>query len=229
MEEVLPIRPLCFLEQMAIKEDSDELAVPKRLFEKWLDLFPPSMPMIVKVISIETEQTRYVCASSSGPDDAVYCPNWILENLGLTGDEHYVSICPYTDEIATATKICIKLLEEVENQDVRAAIEAYLDRFHVLEPGTTLTVPIDSKNILMYVERTEPAPLVALGGEVLVEFLEEPKLEPEQKLEPEPELITNVPILNSSSTITSTSTLTAEDIRLKRLQHFSKLAINGGQ
>jgi hypothetical protein len=223
-DTVLPIRPLCFLEHTPIVEGSDEVAIPKWLFESWLDLFPPSTPMIIAMKAIDTGIERHICVNGSGPDDAIYCPNWILESMGLGGEgEDYVTLLPYTGEIEAATKISIRLLADAGEQDVRAAVEAYLDRFHVLEPATMMTVPVGLLEVPMYVERTEPAPLVRLGGEVIVEFLEEEVAEPE----PESEMGSN----SSSSSSSSTSavieegekkSLTLEEIRLKRLAYLSK-------
>ena len=225
-DTVLPIRPLCFLEHTPIIEGSDEVAIPKWLFESWLDLFPPSTPMIIAMKAIDTGIERHVCVNGSGPDDAVYCPNWILESMGLGGEgEDYVTLLPYTGEIEAATKISIRLLADAGDQDVRAAVEAYLDRFHVLEPATMITVPVGFLEVPMYVERTEPAPLVRLGGEVIVEFLEElPEMD---------EMAEEVIESNSSSSSSSSSTsanieeeekkpLTFEEIRLKRLKYLSK-------
>ena len=228
-DTVLPIRPLCFLEHTPIIEGSDEVAIPKWLFESWLDLFPPSTPMIIAMKAIDTGIERYVCVNGSGPDDAVYCPNWILESMGLGGEgEDYVTLLPYTGEIEAATKISIRLLADAGDQDVRAAVEAYLDRFHVLEPATMITVPVGFLEVPMYVERTEPAPLVRLGGEVIVEFLEEEVPEMEEMAEE---------VIESNSSVSSSSSsaveeqgleekektpLTLEQIRLKRLAYLSK-------
>ena len=225
-DTVLPIRPLCFLEHAAVIESSDEIAIPKWLFESWLDLFPPSTPMLVTIKTVDTGIERYVCVNGAGPDDAVYCPNWILENLGLHGDdEEYITLVPYTGEIEAATKICIRLLGDAGDQDVRAAVEEYLDRFHVLEPATMMTVPVGHMDIHMYIERTEPTPLVRLGGEVVVEFLEEELAEPDAVMES-----------NSSSSASHTGEeegvpsntqeekkpLTLEEIRMKRLEYLTK-------
>lgn len=222
-DTVLPIRQLCFLEHTPIVEGSDEVAIPKWLFESWLDLFPPSTPMIITVRPIDTGIERYVCVNGSGPDDAVYCPTWILENLGLNGDEdEYVTLVPYTGEIEAATKISIRLLGDAGEQDVRTAVEEYLDRFHVLEPATMMTVPVGFLEVPMYIERTEPAPLVRLGGDVIVEFLEE------DLPEPEPDVESNS---NSSASHTgeegaivgnTSKPLTLEEIRLKRLEYLTK-------
>jgi len=222
-DTVLPIRQLCFLEHTPIIEGSDEVAIPKWLFESWLDLFPPSTPMIITMKAIDTGMERYACVNGSGPDDAIYCPNWILESMGLGGEgEDYVNLLPYTGEIEAATKISIRLLEDAGDQDVRAAVEAYLDRFHVLEPATMMTVPVGFLEVPMYIERTEPAPLVRLGGEVVVEFLEE------EVAEPEPDVESNS---NSSASHTgeegamvgnTSKPLTLEEIRLKRLEYLTK-------
>lgn len=82
----------------------------------------------------------------------------------------------------------------------------------------------------MYVERVEPAPLVRLGGEVIVEFLEEEVAEPDVEMES-----------NSSSSASHAveeqevqteqepeqeqeekKPLTLEEIRLKRLAYLTK-------
>ena len=229
-DTVLPIRPLCFLEISTVIEGSDEIAIPKWLFESWLDLFPPSTPMLVAIKAVDTGIERYVCVNGSGPDDAVYCPNWILDNLGLHGDgDDCVTLVPYTGEIEAATKICIRLLADAGDLDVREAVEEYLDRFHVLEPATMITIPVGYMEIPMYVERVEPAPLVRLGGEVIVEFLEEEVAEPDVEMES-----------NSSSSAShalqevqtekepeqeqeeNKKPLTLEEIRLKRLAYLTK-------
>jgi len=230
-DTILSIRQLCFLEVSTVIEASDEVVIPKWLFESWLDLYPPSTPMIIAIKTIDTGIERHVCVNGSGPDDAVYCPNWILENLGLNGDtDEYVTLVPYTAEIESATKISMRLLWDAGEQDVRAAVEEYLDTFHVLEPATMMTIPVGYLDIPMYVERTEPAPLVRLGGDVIVEFLEEEK-----------EVGEDVGMESNSSSSasyaveeqevqTETNTvedenkkpLTLEEIRLKRLAYLSK-------
>jgi hypothetical protein len=121
------------------------------------------------------------------------------------------------------------LLGDAGEQDVRAAVEAYLDRFHVLEPATMMTIPVGYLDIPMYVERTEPAPLVRLGGEVVVEFLEEEVAEMEDA---GMESNSNSNSNSSSSAshtgeegamVGNTSTpLTLEEIRLKRLEYLTK-------
>ena len=226
VDTVLPIRPLCFLEHTPIIEGSDEVAIPKWLFESWLDLFPPSTPMIIAMKAIDTGMERHVCVNGSGPDDAVYCPNWILESMGLGGEgEDYVNLAPYTGEIEAATKISIRLLADAGEQDVRAAVEAYLDRFHVLEPATMMTVPVGFLEVPMYVERTEPAPLVRLGGEVIVEFLEEEVPEMEEMAEEVIESNSSVSSSSSTSAVVEEeekTPLTLEQIRLKRLEYLSK-------
>ena len=225
-ETVLPIRPLCFLENPTVIEGSDEIVIPKWLFESWIDLFPPSTPMIITIKAIDTGIERYLCVNGSGPDDAVYCPNWILENMGLGGEaEEYVTLLPHTEEIETATKISIRLLGDAGSLDVRSAVESYIDRFHVLEAGTMLTVPVSEIEIPMFVERIEPSCLVRLGGEVIVEFLEEEEDEEDE----EEELMTAISnsvasACNSSSSEEEKKPLTAEEIRLRRLEFLTKQA-----
>lgn len=224
-DTVLPIRQLCFLEVSSVIEGSDEIVIPKWLFESWLDLFPPSTPMIIQMKAIDTGMERHVCVNGSGPDDAIYCPNWILESMGLSGDmDEYVTLLPYTGEIEAATKISIRLLGDPGEQDVRAAVEEYLDKFHVLEPATMMTIPVGYLEVPIYIERTEPAPLVRLGGEVVVEFLEEELAEEDDVgMESNSSSSSNA----SSSSVSHVSEedkkpLTLEEIRLKRLEYLSK-------
>ena len=214
-------------------EGSDEIVIPKWLFESWIDLFPPSTPMIITIKAIDTGMERYLCVNGSGPDDAVYCPNWILENMGLGGEaEEYVTLLPHTEEIETDTKISIRLLGDAGSLDVRSAVESYIDRFHVLEAGTMLTVPVSEIEIPMFVERIEPSCLVRLGGEVIVEFLEEEEDEDEDEEDEEKadeELMTAISnsvasACNSSSSEEEKKPLTAEEIRLRRLEFLTKQA-----
>ena len=240
-DTVLPIRPLCFLEHTPIVEGSDEIAIPKWLFEGWLDLFPPSTPMIIVMKAVDTGLERHVCVNGSGSDDAVYCPNWILENMGLGGEtDEYVTLLPFREEIEAATKISIRLLGDAGSLDVRTAVESYIDRFHVLEAGTMLTVPVSEIEIPMFVERIEPSCLVRLGGEVIVEFLEEEMMDEEDETADEDldeELMNAISnsVSNSSSSSCSPSLeeqeqeqekkpLTAEEIRLRRLEFLTKQA-----
>jgi hypothetical protein len=232
-DTILAIRQLCFLETSTVIEASDEVMIPKWLFEGWLDLYPPSTPMIITIKAIDTGIERYVCVNGSGPDDAVYCPNWILENLGLNGDtDEYVNLMPYTAEIESATKISIRLLWDAGEQDVRAAVEEYLDKFHVLEPATMMTIPVGYMDIPMYVERTEPAPLVRLGGDVIVEFLEEEKeVSEDAGMESNSSSSSSASYAVEEEVQTETNTveedenkkpLTLEEIRQKRLAYLSK-------
>ena len=234
-DTVLPIRPLCFLEHTPVIEGSDEIVIPKWLFEAWLDLFPPSTPMLVTIKTVDTGTERHVCVNGAGPDDAVYCPNWILDNLGLQGDgDDCVTLVPYTDEMESATKICIRLLGDAGDQDVREAVEQYLDRFHVLEPATMMTVPVGHMDIHMYVERVEPAPLVRLGGEVVVEFLEEEVAEPDVEMESnsnssssashavEEQEVQTEKVPEQEEEAEEKKPLTLEEIRLKRLEYLTK-------
>jgi hypothetical protein len=230
-DTVLAIRSLCFLEHTPIVEGSDEIAIPKWLFESWIDLFPPSTPMIISMRALDTGMERHVCVNGSGPDDAVYCPNWILENMGLGGEaDEYVTLLPFREEIEAATKISIRLLGDAGSLDVRSAVESYIDRFHVLEAGTMLTVPVSEIEIPMFVERIEPSCLVRLGGEVIVEFLEEEEADEETADEDLDEEMMNA-ISNSVSNSSSSSKeeqekkpLTAEEIRLRRLEFLTKQA-----
>jgi hypothetical protein len=98
-------------------------------------------------------------------------------------------------------------------------MEHYLDRFHTMEAGTMLSVPLEELGgyeICAIVEAVEPPGCVRLGGEVQLEFLEpeggipeHEKAAPEPEPEPEPEA--------SNTTVVP---LTAAQIREARLKRF---------
>jgi hypothetical protein len=55
--------------------------------------------------------------------------------------------------------------------DLRQLLETHLDMFHVLEEGTVLRIP--QEDLYATVVALEPAPRCRLGGEVVLEILEE--------------------------------------------------------
>lgn len=174
-DKVLPIRSLIFLDQQAIQERGDEIVVPQSVMTSWMDLFPPGTPMLARITNMETDMSRVVCIGSSDSSEYVYAPNWIMEHIGCS-EEPLVYLAPYLEEIPRATKLNVRQLGDEDHEcDLRGAFERFLDRFHVMESGTTLCVPLEELGgyeILAYVESVEPAGLVRLGGEVQIEFLE---------------------------------------------------------
>ena len=174
-DKVLPIRSLIFLDQQAIQERGDEIVVPQSVMTSWMDLFPPGTPMLARITNMETDISRVVCIGSSDSSEYVYAPNWIMEHIGCS-EEPLVYLAPYLEEIPRATKLNVRQLGDEDHEcDLRGAFERFLDRFHVMEGGTTLCVPLEELGgyeILAYVESVEPAGLVRLGGEVQIEFLE---------------------------------------------------------
>ena len=175
-DKVLPIRSLIFLDQQAIQERGDEIVVPQSVMTSWMDLFPPGTPMLARITNMETDMSRVVCIGSSDSSEYIYAPNWIMEHIGCS-EEPLVYLAPYVEEIPRATKLNVRQLGDEDHEcDLRGAFERLLDRFHVMEGGTTLCVPLEELGgyeILAYVESVEPAGLVKLGGEVQIEFLED--------------------------------------------------------
>jgi hypothetical protein len=86
-----------------------------------------------------------------------------------------VSLQPLFEQPLSATKLVLKPLDRLAyDTDFRSVIEEYLDMFHVLQSGTTLTVPVKdlgNYEIAVYVETTEPDLVVRLGGEVEFEIV----------------------------------------------------------
>ena len=179
MAQRLPIRSIAFIEG---NEHSDEIVIPQRLFAEWLDFFPHGSSMLATLTYQDVK--RLVCIGSGHTSEFLYCPQWIMSHLGSSlDDDSLVSVEPYLEPLPVATRIVLKVLyREDESMDLRSAVETHLDRFHVLEAETTLDIRGESA-LCVWVEAVEPFGHVALGGEVILEFLEE---EPEQQ-QPEPE------------------------------------------
>jgi len=208
MSERLLTRSVAFIEG---NEYSDEIVIPQRLFTQWLDFFPHGQSMLA---TLEYQGIkRLVCIGSGHESNFIYCPQWILSHLGSTlTDESLVTLELYQETLPVAEKIVLKVLyREDETMDLRSAMETYLDRFHVLQAETTLQIA--DSTVCVWVEAVEPPGWVALGGEVILEFLEEPEPEPE----PEPE----------SSSITQPSSVLTEEqkeiIRQARIKRFAAL------
>lgn len=180
-EAYLRALPLSFLplqgngDQSA--DEGDEILVHLSLFDHWADLYG-GRPMLVMVANHIAGAERLVCIGHHHTEesDLVYVPRWILETLvcDMTGGTT-LHVQPWLDVVPSATHLVIRPLDPVPpGIDLRAAVEAKLDRYHVLETGTTLPLRLNlDPEITLYVEHTEPALRVALGGEVTVEFLDQ--------------------------------------------------------
>jgi hypothetical protein len=243
MEELLIIHPLSFVPvSTSHKEHGDEIIIPQRILQTWMDQYPPGLPLLAKVTNPDNDIVRTVCIGSGLPSEisqgterSAYMPAWIMDHLGVSGGG-LVSITPVLTELPLATKLTIRPLDNAAyHTDLRAAVEAYLDMFHILEPNTTLSVPLEELGgyeVMVFVEAVEPAAVVRLGGEVIIEFCEPeggiPELEPELEPEPEPTVATTVatatveyPSINP--VVTPVQPLTTDEkelIRLARLKKF---------
>jgi len=179
-DRILSIQPLSFLDQESTKEAGDEIVIPETMMHKWMDLFPSGTSMLAKLTHMETDTSRVVCIGSSDKADYVYAPNWILQHLGYSSDglEQLVYISPYTEEIPAAITISLRPMDTaIYHTDLLEVIQSYLDRFHVMEAGTTICLPLEELGgyeICVVVEQVEPttaAGIVRLGGEVHLEML----------------------------------------------------------
>jgi len=174
---ILPIQPLSFLDQESTIEAGDEIVIPESMMHKWMDLFPSGTSMLAKLTHMETDTSRVVCIGSSDKADYVYAPNWILQHLGYSSDglEQLVYISPYTEEIPAAISISLRPMDTaIYHTDLLEVIQSYLDRFHVMEAGTTICLPLDELGgyeICTIIEQVEPPGIVRLGGEVHLEML----------------------------------------------------------
>jgi hypothetical protein len=191
--QTLTVHPLLFLDQTAVKEAGDEIIVPRRILDQWIDFFPSGTSMLVRVTALNG-LSRIVAIGSTDSSDYIYAPQWILEHLGIPDGDQPITVEPYLEELVQAIKLDVRALDSVEDDtDLRGAVERYLDRFHTMEAGTTLSVPLEDKGgyqVCIYVEAVEPPGPVRLGGEVQLEFLME---EVVAQLQPEPEEVVALP------------------------------------
>jgi hypothetical protein len=138
--------------------------------------------------------------------------------MGLQEDQ-LVSIEPWTQEIPQAIRLSLRPLDNAGyHTDLRAAVEHYLDRFHTMEAGTMLSVPLEELGgyeICAFVEAVEPPGCVRLGGEVQLEFLEPEGGIPEHEEVAVPEPVPAVVVSNET-----VMPLTAAQIREARLKRF---------
>ena len=208
-----PIYPVTFLDNPNVVS-GDEIVVPKPVFDQWLELFPPGAPLLARLTNPITDTTCIVCIGGQDTvNNCIFASASVTE--ALEGDE--IRIDPFQEELPSASKLYLRLIdmEPMDGVDLRQAVENHLDTYHVLALGTTLRVPVaelGGTEVEFYVEDIEPAPLVRIGGEVLLEILSTP-------VEPPVAEVTEAPV---NTVMESHSSLTAEQVRLKRLQFFTK-------
>jgi hypothetical protein len=219
-ESIYPVKPLVFSSNPgSVREEGDEVILPRALMNEWIDLFPPGQPMLAHLNCIETEVGRIVCIGCDNEEPFVFAPHWILEQMGLTPDtEAHVSLTPCRDELPSATKITVRFEEHQEDMDLRQLLETHLDMFHVLEEGTVLRIP--QEDLYATVVTLEPAPRCRLGGEVVLEILEEglPSVEESPVF---PSVVpSTIPSVEASPIFPSVIP-SAEEIRQARLRRFA--------
>jgi len=212
-DKVLPIRSLNFLDQEGILEAGDEIIIPENVMHEWMELFPAGTSMLAKMTNMDAGTERVVCIGSADKSNYIFAPQWILEQLCCGGEEPLVYIAPYLEVVPPAQRISIKPMDNAGyHTDLRDAFERYLDRFHVMEAGTTLCVPLEelgNYELYAYVEQVVPAGIVRLGGEVQIEFLEPDGGIPEH--EPPANVVASESIaINSASAAIASAVVTAE-------------------
>lgn len=238
---LLPIRALCYLEQDHLEERGDEIVVPRRILEEWMALYAPGTSMLATLSNPETGAERTLCINGSSAEEVLYAPTWILEELGYAvyDEQEVVYVKPHLEALEAATKLYLRLVSPAPpDADLRQAVETHLDRFHVLGAGTTLTIAVGREEVLVRVEGIEPMPLSRLGGEVVVEFLEdaedavaaatadavaaatEDAVAVEDAQEHLPSTEPSAPPLEPINTV---QTLTQEEIRQLRIKRFASL------
>jgi len=226
-ESTYPIKPLLFSSNPgSVKEDGDEIVVPRALLNVWIDQFPPGQPMLAYITCMDTGLHCLVCIGcDDGTAEYVFAPNWILARLGLSFDtEASVTLLPCFDELPMATHIAVRLdLDPGQEVDGRQLLETHLDMFHILEEGTVLPIPFEGQTLYTTVVRIEPGPRARLGGEVLLELLSAhtpvgpsphfPAVITAPTGPPEPVVFPSV--------VPSGVGLTSEEIRLARIRRFA--------
>jgi hypothetical protein len=240
-ESRYPIRPLLFSSNPgSVKEEGDELIIPRGLLREWIDLFPPGQPMLAHVSCDDTGMNRIVCIGCDNEEPFVFAPNWILAQLGLSPDtEATVNLYPCLEELPMATKITVQLELGGLEMDVRQLLETHLDMFHVLEEGTVLTIQQEEGEVYAIVIAIEPAPQCRLGGEVILDIVEDPTT-PEHFISPDssetettpetvattestPETVATTEAATEATTTTATTTTTVEEIRQARIRRFAAM------
>lgn len=174
----LNIRQFVFLPAAdGLSEESDTVIIHESLWHKWLPLYPVGTPMLVDIRNDANGIERVVCLGEPHTEDTatVFAPTWVVDNLGCDLDTPVI-IEPHLEPVPAATLLVLRPMDTaIYHNDIRELFERSLDTFRVLQQGAMLTVHVDELGdypVSAYVERTEPAELVRLGGEVRVEFLE---------------------------------------------------------
>jgi hypothetical protein len=240
-DRILPIQPLSFLDQESTKEAGDEIVIPETMMHQWMDLFPSGTSMLAKLMNMETDTSRVVCIGSSDKAEFIYAPNWILQHLGYSSDglEQLVYISPYTEEIPAAISISLRPMDTaIYHTDLLEVIQSYLDRFHVMEAGTTICLPLGELGgyeICTVIEQVEPPGIVRLGGEVHLEMLPPeggiPEHEEVDEIPFEDDIVeTPLPVITESSansasaaSVTTVATnTTIEDHRIKMQEAWAR-------
>lgn len=175
---ILNIRQFIFLSgETSASEESDTVIIPEALWHDLLPLYKEGQPMLVDVLNNVNGHERVVCLGEPHREDdkTIFAPTWVIDNLGCDLDTP-VSVKPHLEAPPPATLLVLRPMDSaIYSTDVRDLFERALDSFRVLQQGAMLTVHVDEMGdypVSAYVERTEPAALVRLGGEVRVEFLE---------------------------------------------------------
>jgi hypothetical protein len=159
-----------FLEHPSLHDDCVHLS--QLDFNRW---FSNSTGLMAVKIFNDNDEFR-VCsvgAPHSAQDEHVYIPQQITEDLQTMdyGNEH-VWVEPITEDIPSATKLILKPYNasffEFDTNDL---LRDELDKYFVIQEGITIKVHVYGVDHLLFIEATEPAPIVKLGGEVTIEFV----------------------------------------------------------
>lgn len=231
--ERLTAKTLAFLSEPHaddhVTDAGDTVIMPRRIWERWIGAYPDSGVMLADVRNDANGIERVVCLGMPHSEDdvTVFIPQWILENIGcdLTGESEVI-VEPHLEEIPIGESIVLRPMDTaIYHTDIRDAFEAGLEKYHVLQQGSMLSVVIEALGgykVDAYIEKTEPAKIIRLGGEVRVEFLE-----PEGGVEEfVRRAVTAEPAASESAAASgdfvAMPTKTKEEIRLARLAYFEK-------
>ena len=160
-----------YLEHPSLHDDCVHLS--QFDFNRW---FSNSNGLMAVKIYNDNDEFR-VCsvgAPHSNANESVYIPQQITEDLKTVdyGNEH-VWIEPITEDIPSATKLVLRPYNSSFFEfDTNDLLRDELDKYFVIQEGITIKVNVYGIDHLLYMEGTEPAPIVKLGGEVSIEFRE---------------------------------------------------------
>ncbi len=133
---------------------------------------------VLKLTCVPEKTVRYVAVA--GPcecddDYAIYVPYSIYQELTSCGTTPKVT-ATVVYELEKATKIVLKPLDNtIYNLDMRDLLEEAMMDFPLLQKHTQFTIYIEKLGdypVDIWVEDCEPAELVQLGGEVVLDFAE---------------------------------------------------------